>query len=77
MVYIRKGLEEEIEVVMKEDNHIILQEKNKKKIEGVYMNGRWALGKIEKMVGKTRKGNKQREKHSRRLEHTLTRLGRN
>ena len=41
IAYMRKGLEEEVEVFKKEDNYIIFQEKNKKKIRGVYANGRW------------------------------------
>ena len=40
MVYVRKGLEEEVEVIKEEDNHVILQEKKKKRIGGVYTNGR-------------------------------------
>ena len=41
MAYVRKGMEEEVEVVKEEDNYIIIQEKNKKKIGGVYANRRW------------------------------------
>ena len=37
----RKGMEEEMEVIKEEDNHIILQEKKKHKIAGVYVNKRW------------------------------------
>ena len=40
MLYMRKAMEEEVEVVKEEDNHIILQEENKKKIGGIYGNGR-------------------------------------
>ena len=40
MAYVRKGTEEKVEVVKEEDNLIILQEKNKKKIGGVYANER-------------------------------------
>ena len=42
MAYVRKGMIEEIKVVKEGDNHIILQEKNKKKIGRVYANGRWS-----------------------------------
>ena len=41
MTYVRKGIEGQVEVVKEEDNYIILEEKNKKKIGGVYVNGRW------------------------------------
>ena len=40
MVYMRKGIEEDVEVVKEEDNHIILQEKTKKRLGGIYANGR-------------------------------------
>ena len=39
MTYVRKGMEEEVNIVKKVDEHIILQEKNKKKIGEVYANG--------------------------------------
>ena len=62
MAYVRKGMEEEVEVVKEEDNLIILQEKNKKKIGGEYANGKWHgekwkewLGKLELEIG--REGN--------------------
>lgn len=35
MAYVSKGMEEEVEVVKKEDNHIILQKKIKKMFQGV------------------------------------------
>lgn len=41
MTCVRKGMEEEAEVVKEEDNVIILQQKNKKNIGGVYANSRW------------------------------------
>ena len=41
MAYVRKGMEEEVEVVNEEDNHIILPEKKTKRIESMYTNGRW------------------------------------
>ena len=52
-------MEEEVKVVKEDDNLIILQEKNKKKIGGVYANGRWHevkwkewLGKLEEDLGR-------------------------
>ena len=59
MAYVRKGIEVEVEVVEEEDNHIILQEKNKKRIGGVYVNGRYHrerwkewLRKLEEEMGR-------------------------
>ena len=40
MSYVRKGIDKEVEVDKKTDNHIILQEKNRKKIGSVYINRR-------------------------------------
>ena len=59
MAYVRKGMEKELEVVKEENNHIILQDKNKNKIGGVYVNGRWHeekrnewLRKLEEEIGR-------------------------
>ena len=60
MEYVRKGMEEELKVVKEEDNIIILQEKKtKKRIGGVYANGRWHvdkwrgwLGSLEEEIGR-------------------------
>ena len=59
MMFLRKGMEEEMKIVKEEDNHIILQEKNKKKIEGVYVNRKWHrerwkdwLGSLEEEMGR-------------------------
>ena len=41
MAYMRKGMEEEVEVVKEEGNLMIIQEKNKKRIGEVYANSRW------------------------------------
>ena len=55
MAYVRKGIEEEVEVVKEEDNHIILQIKNKKKIGKVYTNRRWYREKWRKWLRKLEK----------------------
>ena len=41
MAYVRNGMEEKVEVVKAEDNHIIIAENNKKRVGGVYTNSRW------------------------------------
>ena len=58
MGYVRKGREEEVEVVKEEDNLIILQEQNKKRKESVYANRKWHgekwkgwQGKLEEEMG--------------------------
>ena len=40
IAYVRTMMEEEVEVVKEEDNHIILLERNNKKIGGMYANER-------------------------------------
>ena len=57
MAYMRKGMEEEVEVVKEEYNLIILQAKNKKKIGVIYINAKWLgenwkdwLGKLEEEI---------------------------
>ena len=59
ITYARKGMEEVVDAVKEEDNLIILQEKQKKKIGGVYVNGRWhgekwkeCLEKLEMEMGR-------------------------
>lgn len=58
MAYMRNGIEEGVDVVKEEDNHIILETKNKNRIGGIYTNGRWCekkwkewLGKLEEKIG--------------------------